>query len=380
MKIAPTISVEYPGGSYPVMLGAGLLDKLGPLLRALPCELGDRALVVTDDQVEPLYAARVLRSLTDGAFSGSTFVLPAGEGSKRLISVSNLYDACVRCRLDRRSLILALGGGVVGDIAGLAAATFLRGLPFVQVPTTLLAMVDSSIGGKVGVDLPQGKNLVGAFKQPLAVVIDPLSLASLPDRPLRAGCAEIVKAALLRSETVLRAVQDLADCVQAHGWHSPKTAPLLLRSLHDALLLKRDIVVADPFEAGARALLNLGHTFGHAIESWSRFETPHGEAVSLGLICALRLSAARGLCSAALTAHVEALLDRLGLPVGLPGAALAAPEILAHMQHDKKRRSDTLRFILLRRPGDAFIEDNVAEAEVLAVLATLDSRSPVNPR
>lgn len=372
LPISHTLQIEYPGGAYPVLLGSRLLDHVGALLRQGREALGSRALVVTDDHVEPLYAARVVDSLGAAGFVASTFVLPAGETSKRLGNLSNLYDACVRSRLDRRSLVVALGGGVVGDVAGLAAATFLRGLPFVQLPTSLLAMVDSSIGGKVGVDLPQGKNLVGAFKQPVAVVIDTACLASLPERELRCGSAEMVKAALLRGESSLNDLQALADSIVEHGWHGAATLPRLLHSLHDALLCKRDIVAADPFEQGPRALLNLGHTFAHAIEAWSHYEIPHGEAVSLGLLCALRLSQARGLCEPSWVAQTEALLSRLRLPVRLPGAAAGAQEILAGMQHDKKRSADTLRFILLRRPGDAVIDGTIGESEVSSVIAQLD--------
>lgn len=366
------LTVDFPGGTYPVLLGSGLLDQVGPLLRDADPALGDRALVVTDSNVEPLYAARVVHSLLAGGLHASTFVLPAGENSKRLANVANLYDACVRSKLDRRSPILALGGGVVGDVAGLVAATFLRGLPFLQVPTTLLAMVDSSIGGKVGVDLPQGKNLVGAFKQPIAVVMDTSCLASLPERELRGGCAEIIKAALLRGDAALEELQGLADAVVESGWHSTETMTRLLSAVNEALLCKRSIVVADPFEQGPRALLNLGHTFGHAIESWSRYEISHGEAVSMGLLCALRLSLARGLCRPALVSQVASLLTRLRLPTRLPRAAAAAQEILAAMQQDKKRSADTLRFILVRGPGDVFVDSGVSEAEVVATLGLLD--------
>lgn len=368
------LAVEYPGGSYSVLVGSGLLERLGPLVRALGTAIADRFLLVTDENVEPLYADPVLRSLQSAGYRASVFVLPAGEGSKQLSQLSDVYQACVQRGLDRRSAILALGGGVVGDVAGFAAATFLRGLPFVQIPTTLLAMVDSSIGGKVGVDLPQGKNLVGAFKQPLAVFVDTACLSSLPARQLRAGAAEIAKAALLSGDACLVDVERLAHSVETHGWISTETSPLLLRAVRAALLCKRDIVVADPFEQGPRALLNLGHTFAHAVEVWSRYEIPHGEAVALGILCALRLSHARGLCEPALVTRIHALLDRLRLPVKLARAGLCAHEILACMQTDKKRKGTALRFILLRQPGAAFIEDSVGEAEVLAVLRELDPK------
>ncbi len=367
-----TLAVEYPGGSYSVLVGSGFLQRLGALVRSHGAAIADRLLLVSDENVAPLYADLVLRSLQSAGFDASLFVLPAGEGSKQLCQLGDVYQACVQRGLDRQSAILALGGGVVGDVAGFAAATFLRGLPLVQIPTTLLAMVDSSIGGKVGVDLPQGKNLVGAFKQPLSVFVDMACLSSLPPRQLRAGAAEIVKAALLSGDDDLADVERLAHSVGEHGWISDETSPLLLRTVRAALLCKRDIVVADPFEHGPRALLNLGHTFAHAIEVWSRYEIPHGEAVALGILCALRLSHARGLCQPSLVTRIHGLLDRLRLPVKLPRASLCAHEILACMQTDKKRKGTTLRFILLRQPGAAFIEDSVGEAEVLAVIRALD--------
>lgn len=378
---SPLLVVEYPGGSYPLWLGSGVLDLVGAAIASLGPQAvrpGCRVLMVSDDNVEPLYAARLTRSLNDAGFAASTFVMRAGESNKHLTSVGHIYDACVRTRLDRESLLVALGGGVVGDVAGFAAATYLRGLSFVQVPTTLLAMTDSSIGGKVGVDLPQGKNLVGAFKQPLGVVMDVDCLQTLPVSELRSGSAEIVKAALLSGGDSLTDLQQLADMVARSGWHSEAVRPNLLRCLTHALGCKRRIVVADPFEAGERALLNLGHTFGHALEAWSRYTLPHGEAVALGLLCAARLSQARGLCQPGLLTLLIGLLLRLGLPARLPQLATlaAAQEVFACMQHDKKRSVDRLRFILLSEPGQAQIVHDVSEAEVLQVLTQLATPLP----
>ncbi|HNN90665.1 MAG TPA: 3-dehydroquinate synthase [Pseudomonadota bacterium] len=373
-----SLQIAYPGGSYPVWLGSGLLDQVGAVvatLRAGGHKLGSRVLVVSDDHVEPLYAPRLTASLSAAGLSVSTFVMPAGEGNKRLTSVGHIYDACVRTRLDRESLLVALGGGVVGDVVGFAAATYLRGLPLLQVPTTLLSMTDSSIGGKVGVDLPQGKNLVGAFKQPVGVVIDVGCLATLPVAELRAGVAEIVKAALLTGGESLTTLHALADAVAARGWASDAVQSLLQEALSQALECKRRIVAADPFEDGERALLNLGHTFGHALEAWTQYSLRHGEAVALGLLCAARLSAARGLCSPSLVAQVVSLLQRLGLPTRLPSIATlaAAQEVMASMQHDKKRSADRLRFILLPQPGQATIVSDVSESEVLNVLVQLST-------
>lgn len=377
----PALLVEHPGGSYPLWLGAGLLDRVGSAVATLQSQghrLGGRALIVSDDNVEPLYAARLAHSLESAGLAASTYVMRAGESNKHLTSVGHIYEACVRTRLDRRSLLLALGGGVVGDVAGFAAATYLRGLPFLQVPTTLLSMTDSSIGGKVGVDLPQGKNLVGVFKQPIGVVIDVDCLRTLPAQELRCGAAEIVKAALLTGGASMTELHGLAEAVATSGWHSEAVQPRLLGCLQSALHCKRRIVVADPFEDGERALLNLGHTFGHALEAWSQFRLPHGEAVALGLLCAARLSQARGLCSQGLVTEIARLLAGLGLPVRLPSIATfaAAQEVLACMQHDKKRRDDRLRFILLAQPGQAHIVADIDEAEVLQVLIQLAGPVP----
>ena len=286
----------------------------------------------------------------------------------RLDTVRDLYDGLLAAGLGRDGTILALGGGVVGDVAGFVAATYLRGIDFVLCPTSLLAMVDSSIGGKTGVDLPQGKNLVGAFKQPRRVLADVGALATLPAAEFTAGLAEIAKHGLIADPI-------LWQRLTMEEWHfAPRrlaTDRLLRADLHTlvtrAIRVKRDVVEEDPYEAGRRALLNLGHTFGHAVEQVSGYAVRHGEAVAMGLAAAAHLSAARGACSPSLPGLVEMVLTRLGLPIHIP-PSLDSAALYAAMGNDKKKKAGRLRFILMRDIGDVFIDDDVPPAEALAAL------------
>ena len=253
---------------------------------------------------------------------------------------------------------MALGGGVVGDTAGFVAATYMRGVRFVQCPTTLLAMVDASVGGKTGVDLPEGKNLVGAFKQPTAVLADLDTLHTLPPEEFSAGLAEVIKHGLLADPRLFARLE-------MESWDGRTALPAALQALiTDAIQVKRDVVQADPFEGGRRALLNLGHTFAHAIEQVSGYAVRHGPAVGLGLVAAAQLSAGLGYCDAALPARVTAVVARAGLPVHIP-AALNPTALYRAMGSDKKKAAGRLRFILLREIGAAFVADGVPETAVL---------------
>jgi shikimate kinase / 3-dehydroquinate synthase len=356
------LRVKYPGGKYEVLVGYELLPRLGELV-AMP----GAAVIVSDSNVGPLYASQC------GGFAPAAqpIIVPAGEAHKSLATVQTIYDRLSAAALDRQSSIIALGGGVVGDVAGFAAATYLRGVPFIQCPTSLLAMVDASIGGKTGVDLPQGKNLVGAFKQPVAVVADLATLATLPAAEFSAGLAEVVKHGLIASPAILKQLlvnnyqAPVAICqlpVSNYPLASPQS--LILR----AIQVKRELVEADPYEQGQRAWLNLGHTFGHAIEQVSSYSVRHGEAVAMGLVAAMRLSARLGHCETALIDQVEELLTRLALPIRIPGR-LAAAALLQAMGSDKKRAAGRLRFVLLRDVGDPFVTAEVPEAAVLATLS-----------
>ncbi len=340
------------GADYPIWLGAGLLSAVPDLLAQ--AGLDGRVAVVSDDCVASHWLAPLQEAFAVAGRSVATIVVPAGEVHKHLTTVSRIYEGLVQAGLDRHGVVVALGGGVVGDMAGFAAATFLRGVAFVPVPTTLLAMVDASVGGKVGVDLPQGKNLVGAFKQPRLVVIDPDCLRTLPATEFRHGLAEVVKHCLIGDPTLF---------VQLEGAGPESLESLLAR----ALRVKIAIVERDPYEQGERAHLNLGHTFAHAFELVSGYTLPHGQAVAVGLVAAATLAARRGLCDPDLPLRLRRLLDRLGLPTRLRG--LAPEAVVAAMATDKKRRAGRLRFVLPRALGQVAVYDDVTEAEVLAVLA-----------
>lgn len=344
------IDVTHPNGSYPIYLGTDTLAETGRWL----AELGfhGRCAVVTNEIVGRHYAEPLLASLSEAGFAPTRIDIPDGEQYKTLATVTDLYGYLVEARLDRRSPVIALGGGVLGDTAGFAAASYLRGVPLVQVPTTLLAMVDASVGGKTGVDLPQGKNLVGAFKQPEMVVVDPKVLATLPEAEFRAGMAEVVKHGIIDAPELFAALEkgryDLA-------W-----------MLFEAISVKVRVVQEDPFEQGRRAVLNLGHTFAHAFERLAHFQMRHGEAVARGLACAARLAARSGHCSQSTTGRIVALLAKLRLPAEPPPFAPA--DVWAAMATDKKRQGDTLRFILPRAIGEVDIFRDVAEVDVKAIL------------
>ena len=367
-EIKRTVRCPGEGEGYEISVGAGLLDSLGARLRGA----GQRARVaiVTDDNVRAAWADPVLASLHGAGLDAALFSVAPGEDSKRPEVALGLWGELAAAGIDRDGAVIALGGGVVGDLAGFVAATYLRGLPLWQVPTSLLAMADSSIGGKVGIDLPQGKNLVGAFKQPAGVVMDLACLQTLPGRELRAGLAEILKAALLAGGEAYARVRRLGPADLA-GAALLRTDSALAQVLLDAIDLKARIVAEDPHERGVRALLNLGHTFGHGLESWSGYALRHGEAVALGLVCAARLSVALGLAEGALPGEVAQVLAQLGLPETLSAHGLRADvaAIWRAMAHDKKRRAGRLRFVLLREPGAAFLHDGGEAGAVLQALA-----------
>jgi 3-dehydroquinate synthase len=344
------INVSHPTGSYPIYLSQGALTETGQRL----AELGysGRCAVITNDAIGPLHAEPLLTSLREAGFEPARIDLPDGEQFKTLDTVADLYSQLIEAKLDRRSPVIALGGGVVGDTAGFAAASYLRGVPFVQIPTTLLAMVDASVGGKTGVDLPQGKNLVGAFKQPEMVMVDPDVLATLPEVEFRAGLAEVVKHGIIDAPKLFVALE--------------KGGYDLAWMLFEAINVKVRVVQADPFEQGRRAVLNLGHTFGHAFERLANFEMRHGEAVAIGLACAARLATRLGYCSGDTTERIVDLLDQLNLPFQPP--AYDAADVWAAMFTDKKRQGDTLRFILPRAIGDVDIFQGITENEVSAIL------------
>jgi 3-dehydroquinate synthase len=351
------IAVELGTRSYPIRVGAG---ELAPgALAALVT--GRDALVVTDANVGPLYLSRVLSAL-DGK-SVRHCVLPAGEQEKTLARFGEVMQALAGMGANRDVTVVALGGGVIGDLAGFAAACWMRGVRLVQLPTTLLAMVDSSVGGKTAVDLPGGKNLVGAFHQPAAVIADTDVLATLPDRELRAGLAEVVKIGAIGDAGFFDWLERNADALLE------RDALALEQAIATCCEFKAGVVARDETEQGERMLLNFGHTFGHAIETAQAYGALlHGEAVAIGMVVAARLSAALGQASMADADRLQSLLLRLGLPTEVP-ADLAPDELLGHMRLDKKAQSGALRLILWRGIGQAYVARDIPDPAILLALA-----------
>jgi 3-dehydroquinate synthase len=356
-------TVEVAGATpYRIHIGPGLLDEGALLARTLR---GRHALLVSDANVAPLYADRVeaaLRAATP-ELRIARHVVAAGEAEKTLANFGGVIEALAALGATRDACVYALGGGVTGDMAGFAAACWMRGIDCVQLPTTLLAMVDSSVGGKTAVDIPQGKNLVGAFHPPRAVIADTAALRTLPPRELRAGLAEVVKYSAIVDAEFLRWLDAHCDALLAGD--DAALAQAIARSCEH----KAAITARDPFEHGERALLNFGHTFGHAIEAEQGYADGlnHGEAVAVGMLLAARLSATLGLASWGDAEALRALLLRFGLPVGVPDG-LAPEALLARMRLDKKAQASGLRFILWDGPGAARVVPDVDEAAVLAVL------------
>jgi len=346
MTAARPRSVRVPLGarSYPVRIGTGLLDGLG---EAVIRRTGARhAVLVTVPGVGRRYGARALRSLRSAGLRCTRITVPDGDASKNLSQVGELYTALLAQRADRESVLIALGGGMVGDLTGYVAATYLRGIPFVQVPTTVLAMVDASVGGKTAVNLPQGKNLVGAFHQPAAVLADVETLGSLPTRERAAGFAEVVKAAAIWDARFFARLERRAP--RLLGLEDEVLIPTLER----AVRIKAEIVGRDEREQNLRMLLNFGHTLGHVLETLEGYEgLLHGEAVSIGMVYAAKLSERLGVSEKNCAARLAALCTRLGLPVALPD--FPRVDYRRALGVDKKRRDDRIRFVVLERIGAA---------------------------
>ncbi|MCX6028756.1 MAG: 3-dehydroquinate synthase [Chloroflexi bacterium] len=347
--------------SYDVLIADGLLAQAGQRLIAAGLTPG-RCAVVTNPTVRQHHGATLIAALAAAGFEPLVFEAPDGEAYKTLVTVAGLYGQFADARLARNEPVIALGGGVIGDMAGFVAATWLRGVPLVQIPTSLLAMVDASVGGKVAVDLPAGKNLVGAFKQPELVLIDPEVLATLPAAEFRSGLAEVLKAGVIGDKALF---ERLAEDGGRRTKDERRRTGDMVGVVADAVRVKARIVERDPFEMGDRAWLNLGHTFGHALELLSGYTLRHGEAVALGTIAAAEMSASLGYCAADLPPRIRAAVERLGLPTSHafdPSAALAA------MGADKKRRGRSLRFVLPRRIGQVEVVEGAPEATVLTAL------------
>ena len=360
------VKVTLPGRSYDIAIGRGVMGGAGARIAALG---GVRQVaIVTDETVGPLHAPALEASLAAAGLVSSRITIPPGETSKSYAMFAHVCDALLSAQIERRDVVLALGGGVVGDLAGFAAASLRRGVRFVQVPTTLLAQVDSSVGGKTGINSPHGKNLIGAFHQPSLVLADTGLLDTLPPRERKAGYAEVVKYGLINDAPFF-------DWCERHG-----AAVLAGRSEVDhavatSCAAKAAIVMRDEHEDGERALLNLGHTFAHAIERIVAYDSArivHGEAVSIGLALAFRFSQRLGLCPGQDVVRMSAHLKALGMPTHLqdgPGSIGTPEDMLAAMAQDKKVTAGRLNFILARGIGASFIAHDVPAADVMAFLA-----------
>jgi 3-dehydroquinate synthase len=357
---AVTLTVHHPAGQYDIHVGEGMLKNVGAAVRAVGTADSSAVAVVSNPVVAPLYAARVSDSLEAVGLRPLLFTVPDGEPHKTLETVESLYEQFLDGGLDRWSTVLSLGGGVTGDVAGFAAATFMRGLRFVQVPTTLLAMVDASVGGKTGVDLPQGKNLVGAFKQPALVMIDPSVLATLLIDEMRCGLAELLKHAIIDDPGLFFQLE--AEPGDPSTWGGDRRSAWIARSLG----VKIRIVEQDPFEQGRRAVLNLGHTVGHALEKLSDLRLRHGEAVSIGMVAAARISAELGWADPSLSQRIAAVLDAWGLPVRCPPFDVDA--ICQTLAYDKKKRMGELRWVLPRGIGQVEMAEDVPSHIIASVL------------
>lgn len=355
------VTVDLGSASYEVRIGTELLERVGLWMKEFQSlAISDKAVIVTDTVVRDLHADKLRMGLERAGFTVSVFAVPPGEDQKTLNSASRLYAELANAYADRRTPIFALGGGVVGDLAGFVAATYLRGVPLVQVPTTLLAQVDSSVGGKTAVDMGLLKNIIGSFYQPKLVIADIDTLRTLPETEVINGLGEVIKHAAIRD----RAFFDFLE-----------TNMGLVKSINEAVVtdmvaqnvkIKADVVSKDERETGLREILNYGHTIGHAVESVSQFALKHGEAVAIGMTAAAKIASRMGVLDPAETSRLEDLITRAGLPSRLPDVSKDA--VLNALKHDKKVREGKVRFVLLRSLGHAFVSDDVPPELIEEVL------------
>ncbi len=345
------VTVKLAERSYYILINTGILENIGELIAEL--KLGKKGVVVTDDIVAPLYSDKVINALKKAGFDVNLISMPSGEKHKSLETVRAIYSQMLKYELDRKSFLISLGGGVIGDLAGFAAATYMRGIPYIQIPTTLLAQVDSSIGGKTGVNLPEGKNLIGAFYQPKAVFIDIDVLKSLPKRETKAGFVEIVKHGIIKDKRFFKFLEE--NYTEIFSLHKDITEKAIARSCE----IKASVVEKDEKEeTGLRAILNFGHTIGHCLESLSSYEKyRHGEAISIGIVCAAEVSAKLGYTEQTDAKRIITFLQRCGLPVSFDD--ITPNDILSVIYRDKKVIDRKMRFVLIKGIGSVFVADDV---------------------
>jgi 3-dehydroquinate synthase len=360
------IKVNLPESSYDIVIAADRLLQIGSSISGLG--LGKKILLVSTPEIFDYYGDIVADSLKRAGFEVIVHLIPAGESHKTLQSIEQIYDIALLNYLERSSTAIALGGGVIGDMTGFAAATWLRGINFIQVPTSLLAMVDASIGGKTGVNHPKGKNLIGAFYQPKLVFIDPLVLKTLPDREFRAGMAEVIKYGVIWDAQLFADLEKAERLDKLEYLSEELLESIIIRSAQ----AKVDVVTQDEKESGLRAILNYGHTLGHAVESLTGYQTiNHGEAVAIGMVLAGKIAIELSMWTSAEAARQQALIEKAGLPTKIP-PGLELKDILATLQSDKKVKDSKVRFILPEAIGKAEVSDRVTSELIEKVIGNRD--------
>ena len=359
----PNITVNLPQDSYEIAISPGSLSQLGVMMQQL--KIGQKVLVISNPEIFGHYGETCLKSLEIAGFEVCTHLIPAGESYKHLQSIQQVYDTALTNHLERSSTFVALGGGVIGDMTGFSAATWLRGVNFVQVPTSLLAIVDASVGGKTGVNHPQGKNLIGAFYQPKLVAIDPHLLKTLPPREFRAGMAEVIKYGVIWDADLFTKLEHHQHLDTLDGIGDSLIETMIIRSCQ----AKADVVGQDEKEAGIRAILNYGHTIGHAVESLTNYKQfVHGEAVAIGMVAAGKIAVEMGLWTAEAAKRQDALIAKAGLPTNIP-PEIGTEDILETIKSDKKVKAGKVRFILPTEIGKVTITDRVTSEIITKALS-----------
>lgn len=353
-----TMEVEYPGGRYKILIGEALSELIGTILQSHRVSPGTRVALISNETIASLHAPALMTHLQADGYPATLISIPDGEAYKTLDTVLTLYNQLLEARVDRGNLIIALGGGVIGDLAGFVASTYMRGLPIIHIPTSLLAMVDASIGGKTGLDLPRGKNLIGTFKQPLAILVDPTYLSTLPPDELRSGMAEVIKHGVIGDPSLFTLLEA-----------GPTNVALNKEVLAQAILVKARVVQADPYEQDLRAILNLGHTIGHALETLSNYTIRHGEAVSIGMAAEALLAQQLGVTSPEVVSRIHKVLRKWSLPLYHP--LLENETLLEMIQHDKKHKRGKLQWPLPNQIGKVILVSDIDAPSIIRAIETL---------
>jgi 3-dehydroquinate synthase len=342
--------------SYEIRIGKGILDRM--ILLIAKNNKASRYVIITDSHVNRLYGQTILDAMTQAGLNASLLEIPAGESSKNISTVLDIAGKLLAAGADRGTLLVALGGGVVGDLTGFIASVYMRSVPYIQIPTTLVGQVDSAIGGKTAVDLPQGKNLLGTFYQPRAVFADLGFLDTLPENEFNNGLAEIIKYGIIEDEKLFKLLEENMDAVKN------RDSAQLLKIIETCCRIKKSIVEIDEREQGIRRILNFGHTLGHALEAVSGYTLSHGEGVALGMIAAAKLSEKMNYLSKDELIRVEKVIALAGLPAKIP-ASLAAGEVIARLKMDKKKKDDQVHFVLVKKIGMPFVSSSVSSEKLI---------------